>query len=51
MLKASANQPVMPLPGLEEVVADVPSGPAATSAFDELLGQILKDSEAEAGRN
>ena len=51
MLKALANQPIMPLPGLDAVEADVPSGTAATSAFDELLGQILKESEAEAGRN
>ncbi|MBU6156915.1 MAG: PBP1A family penicillin-binding protein [Alphaproteobacteria bacterium] len=51
MLRASANQPIMPLPGLDQVAADVPSGIAATPDFDELLGQILKESEPEAGRN
>lgn len=51
MQRASAHQPIMPLPGLDQVEADAPSGVASTSAFDELLGQILKESEGEAGQN
>jgi penicillin-binding protein 1A len=51
MLRASANQPIMPLPGLDQVEADVPSGVASTSAFDELLGRILEDGDAAASQN
>jgi hypothetical protein len=41
----------MPLPGLDQVEADVPSGVASTSAFDELLGRILEDGDAAASQN
>ncbi|MFN9542476.1 MAG: penicillin-binding transpeptidase domain-containing protein, partial [Alphaproteobacteria bacterium] len=51
MQRASANQPIMPLPGLDQVEADVPSGVASTSAFDELLGRILEDGDGAASQN
>lgn len=51
MTRASANQPILPLPGVDQVGADAPSGVASTSAFDELLGQILQGADEAPRQN
>jgi penicillin-binding protein 1A len=51
MQSALAGQPILPLPGADQIEPDVPSDSTATSAFDDLLSRIVQEQPESPAQN